>query len=205
MLKAFPLQICNRSQASVQFCQLNLLRDQFTHVAASVTMFILRQWPKERDLCWIFTTVLFVIYAALTWGPFPRLPTKEQQPQGLSVNTIQLGCSGVLSTNWKLRKNCKFTQTFCVYSLYLDASVILPVSHRLLEQGFVDAATSEQKVTSEISRCYQWFGPRSDANFTKLLRTDHHITQQTLSNNPNTNALSWLQILQCSTSLYTPK
>ena len=42
-----------------------------------------------------------------------------------------------------------------------------------------------------------------DANFTNLLRTDHHITQQTLSNNPNTNALSWLQILQCSTSLYT--
>ena len=185
MVKAsFLLQICNRSSASLQFCQLNLLRDQFTHVAASVTMFILRQWPKERDLCWIFMTVLFVIYAVVTWGPFPRLPTKEQQPQGLSVNTIQLGCSGVLSTNWKLRKNCKFTQTFCVSSLYLDAGVILPVSHRLLEQGFVDAATSEQKVTSDVINDLGL-----DANFTKLLRTDHHITQQTLSNNPNTNAL----------------
>ena len=41
---------------------------------------------------------LFII----TWGPFPLLPTKEQQPQGLSVNTIQFGCSEVRSTNWQI-------------------------------------------------------------------------------------------------------
>ncbi len=32
-------------------------------------------------------------------GPLPRLPTKEQQPHGRSVNTIQFGCSSALSTN----------------------------------------------------------------------------------------------------------
>ena len=51
---------------------------------------------------------------SLTWGPFPRVPTKEQQPQGLSVNTIQLGCSEVLSTNWKLEKIILKQFEFCV-------------------------------------------------------------------------------------------
>ena len=132
--------------------------------------------PKRRDLCWIFMKVLFVIYAALTWGPFPRLPTKEQQPQGLSVNTIQLGCSGVLSTNWKrLRKKCIFTQTFWVLSVpgcrCNSPSVSSPAWTRLCGRRY---KWKESYIRHQ--RCYQWFGPRCEFHQFAKNRSSHHST-----------------------------
>ena len=151
MVKAsFLLQICNRSSASLQFCQLNLLRDQFAHVDASVTMFILRQWPKEkgsflniydslvRDLC---RPHLRPISPFADKGAAAAGSLSEHNPVRMLRSPLH---------KLKIEKKNAYLHKHFVSSLYLDAGVILPVSHRLLEQGFMDAATSEKKVTSEM-------------------------------------------------------
>ena len=115
-------------------------------------MFILKYCPKDKE-----KASLLNIYESLVRDlcrphlrPISPLADKGAAAAGSlgEHNPVRM----LRSPLHKLRieKKCIFTQTFILCPLYLDAGVILPVSHRLLEQGFMDAAASEQKVTSEM-------------------------------------------------------
>ena len=135
-------QTCHKNtagkSATHHLIDVNIL---FSHLG-SIALLADNFWPILAILA-ILTLLLQA--CLLTWGPLPRLPTKEQQPQGLSVNTIQLGCSDVRSTNcwttwwwwWWWWWEMFLWNMIDADKDHLDASVVLPVPHGLFEQCLV--------------------------------------------------------------------